>query len=162
MKIREASADCPVENGWVIEKGDSETCEPLYWRGAAVDADHVDPWTKDNGLAIRFARHTDARVVHFHLFPHIDVRICEHQWDEPHDPPPSAGGRTMRKLQPIETAPKDGTPILAVEPAVDENIWAVVAWQYEQWAVQAAHGFYIVPTHWQPLPAPPIPIDMER
>lgn len=57
--------------------------------------------------------------------------------------------------QPIETAPKDGTSILATEidgePVVsyfDEGGW-VYSWH----AYDGYHHWN--PTHWQPLPAPP-------
>ena len=72
--------------------------------------------------------------------------------------------------QPIETAPKDGTEIL---------VWAgscvVVSWRrlngigYPREAWRLVHGAYSSgdegdwsnevehPTHWMPLPAPPLP-----
>lgn len=75
----------------------------------------------------------------------------------------------MSKWQPIETAPKDGTEIIAVD--VDALIPTpfVVCWGYGMWIVGgdtvfkfAAEGFmgvhdicYIAPTHWMPLPEPP-------
>lgn len=63
---------------------------------------------------------------------------------------------------PIETAPKDGTFILAVrfdqfhesEPSL--VVGAIVCWSRlsEAWFSQAV-GRYLIPTHWMPLPAPP-------
>lgn len=63
--------------------------------------------------------------------------------------------------QPIETAPTDGTPILAFMPTYYQGKGgqAVVLWMdYSDrpgWysAVASIHE----PTHWQPLPAPPTP-----
>lgn len=53
---------------------------------------------------------------------------------------------------PIETAPKDGTKFLAFE----DGEMAVVACGINGWFwVASAHAYYIVPTHWQPLP--PLP-----
>lgn len=76
---------------------------------------------------------------------------------------------------PIETAPKDGTPILVFDPdgtsfartvfkdfdeqydwPVTAPMWAVVMWEAGRWI-----GYYsgispvTAPTHWMPLPPPP-------
>lgn len=58
--------------------------------------------------------------------------------------------------RPIESAPKDGTPILTYCPqgpkygkwAVRQNVWRDGAWQY-------SNQPYWPPTHWMPLPEPP-------
>lgn len=71
----------------------------------------------------------------------------------------------MSEWQPIETAPKDGTRILAYGKHgfdVDERKWATVIWQ------EYSKGFVCDPneateydpevsiiTHWMPLPEPP-------
>jgi hypothetical protein len=69
----------------------------------------------------------------------------------------------MSNWQPIETAPKDGTPILITRPTkfkVEEG-WHVVRWEDdEDWWVCHDGKFDTMlrgnePTHWQPLPAPP-------
>lgn len=57
--------------------------------------------------------------------------------------------------QPIETAPRDGTPILvAVEGGrfyADKAEWTASGWAYPC----HNHGPEISPTHWMPLPPPP-------
>jgi hypothetical protein len=54
--------------------------------------------------------------------------------------------------QPIETAPRDGTTVLAW---CDEWKHARTAWAYESDQWQAAPPSIFQPTHWMPLPAPP-------
>jgi hypothetical protein len=54
----------------------------------------------------------------------------------------------MSTWQPIETAPKDGTEILAWDG--DQHI---VAWFDGDWRFSDDRQCF--PTHWQPLPAPP-------
>jgi len=73
------------------------------------------------------------------------------------------GRREAGAWQPIETAPKDGTVILAWIPAHegDKPEVAPVRWQSHvtgrwvhdasDWTLEAP-----MPTHWQPLPAPPV------
>ena len=58
--------------------------------------------------------------------------------------------------QPIETAPRDGTPILSF----DGTDMAVIEWAYGAWRVAVdEYGVNQIeatpPTHWQPLPTPP-------
>lgn len=64
--------------------------------------------------------------------------------------------------QPIETAPKDGKPILAFWPSMDD--WDGVTNEYEcrtWWSGGAWHtpfefsDQHQCPTHWMPLPEPP-------
>jgi hypothetical protein len=59
--------------------------------------------------------------------------------------------------QPIETAPKDGTPILGFMPSDDfspitgiEVIW----WDFGAW-LMGCEAVIDHPTHWMPLPDPP-------
>lgn len=73
----------------------------------------------------------------------------------------------MSEWQPIETAPKDGTRILAFWPDVYGNSSAV---QIETWWGAWGHGRSKEtwqnawewadgannPTHWMPLPTPPV------
>ena len=63
----------------------------------------------------------------------------------------------MSEWQPIETAPKDGRLILAATPrATDFSGFFVVYWSGpdENWLYSV--GRWIKPTHWMPLPAPPV------
>lgn len=54
--------------------------------------------------------------------------------------------------QPIENAPRDGTPILAA----DKGRYAYVAeWIPANRVWIGADGMYWEPTHWMPLPGPP-------
>lgn len=59
----------------------------------------------------------------------------------------------MSQWQPIETALKDGTDILAWDGAP-----CIVHWEPEfspaRWVIQH-DGMSAWPTHWMPLPAPP-------
>jgi hypothetical protein len=61
---------------------------------------------------------------------------------------------------PIETAPKDGTPILAFCPSEREWPILVIHWALSYWYVHGDDGYggstiNLEPTHWMPLP--PIP-----
>jgi len=56
--------------------------------------------------------------------------------------------------QPIETAPRDGTEILAWFPPnrqAPTGARTIVQWHHGDWY----SPFFIAPTMWQPLPAPP-------
>ncbi|MBE0561823.1 MAG: hypothetical protein IH622_13555 [Ochrobactrum anthropi] len=65
---------------------------------------------------------------------------------------------------PIESAPRDGTSILAVCAGVHERTgipfipevveWTQYGWSNEMWGEQPNHGVYY-PTHWRPLPSAP-------
>lgn len=75
----------------------------------------------------------------------------------------------MSDWRPIETAPKDGTPVLGYcQPRYVESgkpmsfsYQAIIWWRGErygdsQWKWRLHHSDSAVePTHWQPLPAPP-------
>ncbi|WP_367079153.1 DUF551 domain-containing protein [Luteitalea sp.] len=66
--------------------------------------------------------------------------------------------------QPIETAPKDGTPVLVYFPEIgvwevrwstdvfDDGFWCVSDNKFED---RPLRGWIENPTHWMPLPAPP-------
>jgi hypothetical protein len=70
----------------------------------------------------------------------------------------------MAEWQPIETAPRDGTRILATGGGLDANMEVVSylvdtgAWETPNYVLDdrdnEAEG-YSRPTHWMPLPAPP-------
>lgn len=57
--------------------------------------------------------------------------------------------------QPIETAPKDATPVLGYRKSMDDMV--VASFQVGRWILDA--GWPLRPdaplTHWMPLPAPP-------
>lgn len=69
--------------------------------------------------------------------------------------PPPAPVLLSDAWQPIETAPKDGTPVL-----VYHNRMVIEAWYSNKWGrfVQSETGGHngIKPEHWMPLPPPPI------
>jgi hypothetical protein len=63
----------------------------------------------------------------------------------------------MSEWQPIETAPKDGTEILAWDGSVRTTaVWWVPG---KQWSLvspgEYAEDSEVWPTHWMPLPEPP-------
>lgn len=64
-----------------------------------------------------------------------------------------------QEWRPISTAPKDGLPFLGyVAPYVEMLHWS---WRAECFVVTNA-GTPVCPTHWQPLPLPPIPSTERR
>lgn len=66
---------------------------------------------------------------------------------------------------PIETAPKDETPVLVCyKNDYDGKIIQVVARRGKMWInenIYIAYGDKFEPTHWMPLPNPPV-INTER
>lgn len=62
--------------------------------------------------------------------------------------------------QPIETAPKDGDPFNYGDPILgwDGKEIAIIEWLSTEWSLchdyEGLVGFH--PTHWMPLPAPPL------
>lgn len=69
----------------------------------------------------------------------------------------------MSEWQKIETAPRDGTPILAYLAFEDEPVFDIIKWDGKPkypWRYVNNNAFHAlvsedIPTHWQPLPAPP-------
>jgi hypothetical protein len=66
--------------------------------------------------------------------------------------------------QPIETAPKDGTPVDLWQPRIGR--WTNMRWDYhnwmsgkpvgeKSWGGGSRDGPDAEPTHWMPVPAPP-------
>ncbi len=74
----------------------------------------------------------------------------------------------MTDWQPIETAPRDGTEIIAwgvmqgdYGYTPDEYTWTGVQWTCAGWSVTKPTGRYFrgfTPTHWMHLPTPPTEI----
>lgn len=72
-----------------------------------------------------------------------------------------AAERERAKPQPIETAPKDGTPILAIYAdgyglrAYSVRMWATGSWgaAKQGWADEYRQLRIEQPTHWLPLPS---------
>jgi len=67
--------------------------------------------------------------------------------------------------QPIETAPKDGTPIVVWDRYLQEPV--IAHWSYSLWGIHNSYGFNEdgeIPgedvSHWMPLP--PAPVVEER
>lgn len=69
----------------------------------------------------------------------------------------------MGEWQPIETAPKDGKPLLTFGSLHDDNgadMGETPRVQYSRWDYKTSTWYSDEwgthqPTHWQPLPAPP-------
>ena len=69
----------------------------------------------------------------------------------------------MNEWQPIATAPKDGSGILIVAGGlVFEAFWDymhdVNVWRYANMTDDQSLSEIIEPTHWMPLPTPPVDI----
>lgn len=60
----------------------------------------------------------------------------------------------MTQWQPIETAPRDGTPILAYVPEYVVESVCVVEYS-DRWSTWYCVGDACDPTHWMPLPEAP-------
>lgn len=73
----------------------------------------------------------------------------------------------MSRWRKIETAPRDGTPILIWDPTksdrgrpYDDSRYAIGYWRTDQpdgwkWMWGNRNSSEVSPTHWQPLPNPP-------
>lgn len=68
----------------------------------------------------------------------------------------------MAKWKPIETAPRDGSPVLIAyrlkfnDPYYDHKIFQSVCWRDgDDWRGGPAQVPTFLPTHWMPLPEPP-------
>jgi hypothetical protein len=60
---------------------------------------------------------------------------------------------TENKWQPIETAPKDGTEILCFVESKTKNDVRIASFFGDDWV---CNEWVIEPTHWLPVPNPPI------
>lgn len=56
------------------------------------------------------------------------------------------------KWRPIETAPKDGTPIWAY---LDGGFQTSLVFYNGEWRHDVRVGIYFLPSYWMPLPAAP-------
>ena len=59
--------------------------------------------------------------------------------------------------QRMDTAPKDGTWVLAYDPTIPEprHLYNIVRRHNDRW--ENCHGYYVThATHWMPLPSPPM------
>jgi hypothetical protein len=63
--------------------------------------------------------------------------------------------RAQTQWQPIETAPKDGTPVLCYARIAHGGVSIVMRWDGEDWYESLAFSCLLRPTHWMPLPKPP-------
>lgn len=63
----------------------------------------------------------------------------------------------ITQWQPIETAPKDGTPILASNENIQYVAWFKNNWNFFAHENPEIGTFYFFPTHWMDLPAAPTP-----
>lgn len=68
----------------------------------------------------------------------------------------------MSEWQSIETAPNDGTQVLigraGARPIIgSQKKGKCVGGMPTGWTFSSFDGSYMPPTHWMPLPAPPIP-----
>lgn len=160
-KHLEATAAEPKqdENGWVIERGDSEPCAPLYYDGLG--------WTPEHDLAIRHARKIDAERVAEGLDGY-DHRICEHIWAHPSK---QDGWRD------ISSAPKDKSivDLWCVDDSEQENVRQTrrpdCQWgEMSDWAGNIIEGWRGMnqsfrewrPTHWMHKPFPPREQEAEK
>jgi hypothetical protein len=148
------------EIGWVIERGDSEPSAPTYWAG--LD----DRWSQDHMDAIRFARKRDAERISARMrYP--NNRVCEHMWCDP--PAALAPRATVAGWQTMESAPENETVLFSGNAAgqcsvgrmlhrqerLNGDVWP--CWWGGAWVDGIRRDPTTWPTHWQPLPASPLP-----
>jgi hypothetical protein len=70
--------------------------------------------------------------------------------------PPPSGEMSMDEWKPIETAPKDGTDVLAIWDVPGRlKPYGVVWWEDGSWHEYDIENEVSDPTHWMPLPEPP-------
>lgn len=68
----------------------------------------------------------------------------------------------MSEWQPIETAPRDGTPILAYNSMLGSYNTAYLNGEFPCGFWGRLGQWYPQPTHWMPLPPPPARQEDER
>jgi hypothetical protein len=81
------------------------------------------------------------------------------------NPPVVARGGGHLDWRPIETAPLDGSPLLVYFPQIGtwRVFWSVNVFEHGSWCVsdnkfedRPLRGWLTPPTHWMPLPEPPL------
>ena len=93
------------------------------------------------------------------------IATCQRseQVDSPYRAERQESGRVMspHSYAGMDTAPKDGTPILGWVPSYyqGKGAWVVVLWMGEKGMRDAGwmdnRAWLTKPTHWTPLPSPP-------
>jgi hypothetical protein len=86
---------------------------------------------------------------------------CERPADAPCNPASGHPGRATQASDTgqespwgeIDTAPRDGTPVLVVEPGQDAPVIAVFDDSTRLWQVAYGGDLLAGPTHWLPIPA---------
>jgi hypothetical protein len=70
--------------------------------------------------------------------------------------------RSSPEWQPIETAPKDGTEILACwdAPTPEYKARGLIRWDHNCWITTLGY-WEKEPTHWQRLPATPVDVEQQ-
>lgn len=65
--------------GWVVEGAWSPVSNPEYWNGSSL-------WSTDPYKALRFVGRRDAEQAAGLMCAGMNIRICEHGWEETHAP----------------------------------------------------------------------------
>lgn len=104
------------------------------------------------------------------MTPLLNLLALADQYDATSPGPGSAHARIAGEIRwaverltwrPIETAPKDGTPIIIARPTwfLPEEGWHVVRWDDDCWTVHDGKSDHTLrgptPTHWMPVPDAP-------
>ena len=92
----------------------------------------------------RYWRHTEDKTAPAHCRATKYIRVDYNQY-------------ITSEWQPIDTAPKDYSPILAVGFTHDGQPVPIVAhWDNGEWKEYSTKQWLTSLTHWMPLPSPPI------
>ena len=121
---------------------------------------------EDASASLKLARATLIQAIERKLTGGAGRAMSDHEtwWEWMHDNMPDSvpNAKDMSQFSwdasrkatwlPIESAPKDGTEIILCEGAAAPYCGE---WKHEEWADRDGSD-YRIPTHWQPLPAPPV------
>jgi hypothetical protein len=152
--LHKQPADCIVDHKYSIwyAAGENEDSEPVIL--ANCKPEHEQKLFELVGAANAAALRSPPETVKAHPFKaSLGTALCTEcsgtesaPW---HRPPVSAA------WQPIETAPKDGSPILGFMPKYfrGKGGQSVILWLDMEWSDMGAHP--CDPSHWMPLPAAP-------